>query len=335
MRILCLYGGPVQYLGNFIESLSQYAEVDGTNIFTDIDPDLPYSIDTPQFNKISNKTHIREQDYDFVLGLDNGTIPVVNQIQSLTSIKGGVLLLDYPKHAFKTNKDYVPSVVARWHEWKPMLRNLDFIIHCRQNVQLDLKDVLADKPNMFHILPCKPINFVPEQYERKDYIMYSGAINPSKGVHYIINALSILERKPEFVVVGQGKDLTDYANFLKVPYRQLNNISEVEKFKMYHECRFVVYGHDTGVIPGLCVIEAMSIGRYAICFDFPEHKVMYQHGAAYCQPNHVSLANSIKHFYDLGIEATDKCASLSPKFVQENASFDSWAKKTIEFLEKL
>lgn len=332
MKILMIFGGPKHYYGNFIEAMSKIADVDGVDMFGI--SATPYKVNNPKFKSIDiGKITIEEiKKYDVAIGLDHGRLDILCEIKKL-GVKCGCQILDYPKHTFLKNKDYIESVKIRWDSWTKKLSKLDFIIHCKPSAQKELLQYHTDIPNIFYRLPVKIINF--DKYERKDYIVYSGAINPQKGVHYIISALGIIENPPELVVIGDGEDLSSFASFLKVPYRQLKNVSEYDKFKMYHECRFLVYGHDSNYITSLSLTEGLGVGRTAVCFDCPEHRSYYKDFVSYCDlQNLSSMSNSIYSLYK-DIKKCDSFSKDAPRYVREKHNFDIWAQNVYNFLKTI
>lgn len=333
-----IYGGPVCYMGNFIEAMGKYADVHGTNVFTTFKQSVPYETSFAKFTEVNiqdTNTMTDFSKYDYIVGLDNGCIPAISQLGKL-GFKAGCLLLDYPTHTFKHNKDFVASTGPKWKEWGPALQDMKFVLHCRENVQENLSEELRGIPSLFHPLPCKIIEDdidMKNPIEPNTYIMYSGAVTPAKGVHHIISALGMIENAPSLIVVGQGDEedeMGSFANFLGVDYRQYHNISDAVKFKMYRGALAVVYGHDTGVIPGLCGLEGIGVGKNLICWDFPEHRIMYRSFADYVAPLDIS---QFAWFIEEEIN-NPKDNSRGIEYVKNKCSFDSWAKTVYEFLEK-
>lgn len=354
MKILCLYGGPVCYMGNFIEAMSKYADVDGCNIFSANGDDWEpaYEIDTPKFNKVIWPLNISQiRKYDYVIGLDNGCLDITFRLNMSTGITAGCLILDYPKHTFKNNKDFNAKARESWHvKWEPTLSKNGFLIHCRNNAQSDLKYLAERVPSVFHPLPCKILNgsnnldtmelrgtYGPEKYPKireQNYIMYSGMISGAKGVHHIISALGMIENPPALVLVGGGDGhdvMQEFGNFLDVDVYRLYSVGEKDKFTLYHGAKAIVYGHDTGVIPGLCGLEGIGVGKNLICWDFNEHRIMYRGFADYVEPLNIS---KFAWFIEEEIR-NPKDNSRGIEYVKDKCSFDSWAKTVYEFLETL
>ena len=335
MKILVLYTGPKHYYGHFVSSLDKITHTDGGDAwFPTTKNTIKYGVNHVDFRSIvpHDLTDDDVKLYDVVIGLDTGCLRVLSEFKNY-GCKIGCQILDYPEHTFKDDKNYIRNSFEKWEAWKVLAEKCDFFIHCKPSAKDKFTQLYPSTPYVFHKLPVNTINV--KNYQRKDYIVYSGVVSPQKGVHYIIDALGIIENPPQLVVIGQGSNLSSYAQFLRVPYTHLYDVSENDKFRMYHECRFLVYGHDSNCITSLAITEGLGIGRTATCFNYPEHQAYYGNLVNYCAPRNIeSLARSISFLYK-DREAADRIAENGPAFVRKEHNFDIWAETIYEFLQAL
>ena len=281
---------------------------------------------------------LRYDDYDYIFGLEHGSMRVLEAIkEKFPKPKYGFQVLDFPCHVFKKTKDFNEGALHYWADF--VINNLhkfDFTLH-NQDISLqELKKHLD--PNGVHKFikyPVNPTRFT--DYERKDFILYAGRVHPDKGIHYILSALSLIEEheRPEFITVGSGFDFSPLAGHLKVKYTNINNCSEKDKWRLYHESRFVVCGADNPYIPALCIVEGISVNRAGIVFDFEENHKHYEQHAWYVPPvNITTLSSTIKHMYN-DMKFCDSRASHGEDYYNRELSYDAWADKFKEYVDEV
>lgn len=332
-KIMLINNGPIFQGTLFSKSLSKYSDTYHTGSINLSSYDYGLT-----GNQIFEK-HIKWDDfllnikeYDVIIGVDHSLLPTLKQIkESYPEIKVGVQILDYPKHVFLKNKDHNKSEQNKWNQRIKDIYFMDYVFHNMENAmrEFNKKKIHPNSIVSFLRYPVNTINF--ENYEKKDYIVYSGRVSPDKGVHYVIDALGLLEESIELRVIGTGCDLSNYAEYLNVNYKQLQ-CSEREKWKMYHECKFIVCGADNEYIPALCVLEGLSINKGSVVFKTKENDLHYNN-SSFNIPfiNIRKFADQIKKAYN-NTDSLDELASGGAKFVKENCTYDVWAKKVFEII---
>ena len=323
-KILIVYG-VLQYQAiNYLNELVKYFEVDAIHRFgfnysekslwdgnIELDPLVKVLHEQPKL-----------QHYSFIMGLDHGCIEILAAIKKqIPQIKVGCQILDYPQHIFgKCIKDFQESTVTFWSTISHLISLMDSIIVNKYNMFPIMEQLGVSSDSIFyHTFPAKPI-FVDKKL-RENFVFYSGRIQPDKGLHYIISALAILPNPPKLIVVGYGQSLKQYATFLKVPYEELHGCNEIEKFKLYHRCKCVVYGGDTDWITSLSVIEGLSVGTTAVVFDYPEFRKLYKEFVYYVKPRDIEdFAVKISDIFDM----SDIYLEEAIQYYKEHASFESW-----------
>jgi len=274
-------------------------------------------------------------EVDVVYALDHGILPILGQIKDrIPNITCGVQVLDYPKHVFVNNKDYNENAFVRWRtDFWPNLKKCDFVIHNQKWALKEMSKTAHPQALGSHVFfPVKPIYY--EEYERKDFIMFCGRLHPDKGVHYIISALSIIPKdiRPSFITVGTGFDFSPLAKHLGVDYKNIENVSEHEKWELYHQCRFTICGADNKYIPTLCVAEGISVNRTGVVFDYEENLEHYGTNVWYVPERNIgSLARTIELMYNDKVLCDDR-VSNGKKYYEENLSYDVWARKSYEVI---
>lgn len=338
MKILIISGGFYGFSSHFASALNKYYEVSLiSSCGKSFSYDYPF---VENFHYLDNSS-IKQEDiknFDVILGLDHGQLPFLSSLKKNKNLisahcKIGVQVLDFPAHVFYNDKNFNANAFHNWDNYYiSMLKDMDFILH---NQQIALSTLEKIHPNSVSEFVLHPVNRIEiEEYDRKDFIVYSGRISADKSVHYIIEALSILPEKIPLIAIGNGYDLTSYANYLGVDYKQMI-CSEEEKWKMYHECRFIVCAADNEYIPALCIMEGISIGRMGVSFNYEESKLHYKNFAAYCQPRDInSLSNTINHFYK-NSNQTDVLSSGGPLYYESDFSYSAWAKKVNKIIEEV
>jgi len=337
-KLLIISGGFYGFASHFASSLKKYYDV---SLISSCGKSTTYAYPTDNNFDYLDGSHIREEDikkFDIILGLDHGQLPFLSSLKTnnknlLSShCKIGVQVLDFPVHVFSNNKNFNQNALYNWDNYYiGMLKDMDFVLH-NQEIALDILEKFH--PNSVSKFVLHPVNRINiSNYERKDFIIYSGRISPDKGVHYLLDALSILDYKIPLIAIGTGYDFVSYAKYLKIDYRQIS-CSEEEKWKLYHECRFLVCASDNEYIPALCIMEGISIGRMGICFDYPESSIHYRDFSSYVTPRDInSLANTINYFYQKP-EQADSLAVDGPSYYDSDFSYKVWAKKINIIIEE-
>lgn len=272
------------------------------------------------------------EEFDVIFGINQNVLPALSEIKNQLPHKiYGCQILDYPIHVFKNNKDYLEGYGKIWYLYKQCLRDLDVVAYNQKNSSAFLDFYLSEKCVRGVVL--FPIDItLPSTSEREDFIVYSGRLCTDKGVNYILDSLSLLEKKPKLVTIGSGYDFSDYAKFLKVDYEQMKNLSEQEKWDIYYKSRFLICGADNPYIPTLCILEGVAIGRTGIVWDFEENRFHYGDNVSYVEPlNILKLSEKIDSLYR-NLAAADQIAINGPDYVAKNCTYEVWANRVIDLL---
>lgn len=274
------------------------------------------------------------KDYDIILGLDNEANDILAKIKKeFPSKKIGVQILDYPEHTFLNNKDFEESSWFTWeNRFLPPLKDMDFITHCKSRSKKVLEKLEGKAIHTFIRYPVK--RNILNIKNRGNFIVFSGRTVPSKGIHYIIDALALLEEKIEFIAIGRGFNYTSYAEHLNVKYRQFQ-CSEADKWEIYHRSRFSVCGEDGGVTTSCSILECIGIGRTGIVWDTEENRVQYGDNVVYVPLRDIGkFAQQISFLYQ-DIEKADSFAKNGPNYHEEKYSYEKWAENIYNFIESL
>lgn len=319
----------------FGKSLARYFDVSLTGV--SVDTQYGYEIDEDFFNShYIGPEELRDlNQYDYIMGLEHGSIRILLQMQQrFSKPKYGTQILDYPMHVFRKDKNYNEGATLYWRFLRQHLNRLDFTFH-NMSIGLDnLQPYLNPKgKHMFLKYPVNPVRF--EDYERKDFIIYSGRMHADKGIHYVLSALSLIDEseRPKFIAIGSGFDFQPLAEHLKIKYKNIIDCSEKEKWKLYYESRFLICGADNPYIPALSIAEGISVNRAGVVFDYEECHKHYERYAWYVPPaNIASLSNTIKCMYK-DKDLCDSRASEGHEYYNNVLSYDAWGdsvKKAID-----
>jgi len=111
------------------------------------------------------------------------------------------------------------------------------------------------------------IKFLPNELDRKGYVLSVGAIRPDKGFEFIIRSLSLIPRedRPAIYIIANHSN-SHYANYLEnlakelyVNLEILTMISDEELVKIYNTAQMTVYApmmEPFGLVP----LESMACG---------------------------------------------------------------------------
>lgn len=300
------------------EALKEYFDVDVTYVYGQESP-TPFMIDLPAQNEVIIY-NADPNNYDILFGYDPGTLKFLLEAKAMGK-KVGCTILDIPYHVFYKNRNYSAGLTARWQIWMKQYAEMDFIVSWREYTEN-----LFSVPHLTVFAPTRPPASVP--VNKLEYqVCYSGIVRPDKGVHNILEAVSLMEPPPKFVVVGGGYDLSRMAEYLKVDYSQVQ-CSETQKYEIYSKSMITSYS-DSEWIPPLSPMEAISIGKVPIVADGRESRRLYKNHAFYVQPNSpIKLAETLKFYYEN--EPSGKEGKI---FWEQNRSYDVYASMVNDFLK--
>jgi len=306
------------------KAMEEQFEVDVVYIWGEEAPP-PYEVELEQPNLIGMKD-INLAKYDVVLGFDPSTLGIVIEAKR-HGILAGCTILDIPFHVFEKNRDYNESITQRWVAWKGAYDNIDFIVSWREYTE-----TIFTIPHLTLFAPTDPPPLSKDQPHRENFFVYSGIVRPDKGVHNIIDAISLLEGNSKLVVVGAGHDLSDYAKYLNVLYEQ-TECSQVEKYELYRKALAVVSYSDNQWIPPLSPLEAISIGVRAIAADGKEAKRLYgEHAHLVPMNNNWALAGVLNQVRKLPVFPPFE---KSIDFWKNNRTHAIYAQKTYDFIKEM
>jgi len=211
MKILVINSSYVNFVGTlFSIALDKYFdEVKCFNLPNKIYYD--FDILEGKIETYYNKYNIEEKDlfnYDFdvILALQTSglytAIPIYNTMKKIgKKCLIGMQILDYPQHVFQHNKDYIKDVYDSWQFYLFVLKEFkfDFLLYNMYNAKdaLSSYTILTKVQNFIKYPVLSHITELPQE----DFIVYSGRIVPDKGVQYIIEALSLLNKPIKFIMI--------------------------------------------------------------------------------------------------------------------------------------
>lgn len=330
-KIVLLYTGWEERAKFFTKSLEKYFEVVLVGIpkgrmIVELEPPIVNFQDIRSFDFL-------QYNPDLVLGLDHGCVLLIKHLKDnkLINCKAGSVLLDWPEHIFINNKDYTPNIIDIWNNIIDSLSYLDFALCNRFNILQKISEKISIPIGLFENAMTIPKDF--EKQPLEDFIVYSAAVNPTKGLHYLIDALGILGNHiPLLVISYTGSDLSGYAKYLNVNMKQIGNITPEEKFKYYYKSRFIVAPTDNSFLPPGSAFEALCIGKSAIVFDYLENRRSYRDSVEYVSPINIKeLSDKIKFWYD-NPEIPNKLGLKGPAIYEKYWTYEVWSKKVNEFI---
>lgn len=341
MKVL-LIGDRVYFHGAlFAEALSKYCETVHLCGTVEEENIVPYDhiVDVKESFKKYGVFRPTITDYDIVFGLNQRVLVSLAAIKNIckssnyNDILFGCQILDYPAHVFCKNKNYVRDVTVSWEKSILELKHFDIIVHSQYIAQKNLCKFHSEAISDVVLFPV--IEMKRDKVNSENYICYSGRVSPDKGIHYIIEALSLLEDDIRFITIGNGFDFSDYATFLNVNYKQMKNVSENEKWNIYNKSLFLVCGADNENIPALCIMEGLSIGKTAIVWDYKENRSHYKDFVYYCNPINIKeFSETIRFLINNKNQINRKAGNKAIKYIKDNATYDVWAKKVFSMFSE-
>jgi glycosyltransferase involved in cell wall biosynthesis len=313
------------------KALEEHFNIDVAYLF-DGEPTIPFEINLPSVNKVSPDT-IQMDKYDIFFGFDISAIPLLLQLKQHTGKKVGCNILDLPSHTFiPGTRNYLPHIKKMWDDYSGVLSYLDFLTSWKEIDIDDLKGIPIPLKPLFH--PVKPILYNQRDFAVKKQICYSGIVRPDKGVHIILEAISLADTSIKFLVLGVGPDLSPLANFLKVPYEQIPNCSDNDKYRHYYESSAIITFPDNPRIVSQCGLEGLAIGKPVIAADWPEARRIYGDFGIYAEPfNTYDLSRKIQMIFNLPT-FINLYTEGAQEFCAMNRSNEAWASGLYSFLQE-
>lgn len=197
-------------------------------------------------------------------------------------------------------------------------------------------------PNGAEINYCEQVDAI-SQWNLKDkkYILSQGRLIKHKGVHYLIEAFKLLEdtsRIPnnfKLVIVGEGFHTDDYVRYLHTISEGRKNIiftgaqtGEVMEQLFSHAYLFVQPSESEGM--SLSLLEAMGHGLTSLVSDIKENvDVIENDGFSFTSRSVTDLRDRLAYLLSKP-EEVERTGVLAKKRIQDEFSWDSIAKKTID-----
>ncbi len=197
-------------------------------------------------------------------------------------------------------------------------------------------------PNGAEINYCEQVDAISKwNLKDKKYILSQGRLIKHKGVHYLIEAFKQLEdtsRVPnnfKLVIVGDGFHTDDYVKYLHTISKGRENIiftgtqtGEAMEQLFSHAYLFVQPSESEGM--SLSLLEAMGHGLTPLVSDIKENTdVIEEDGFSFASKSVADLRAKLAYLLSRP-EEVEKIGKLAKKRIQDEFSWDSIAKKTIE-----
>jgi glycosyltransferase involved in cell wall biosynthesis len=330
MKIVLLYSGWKERAHFFAKALEKYFDV---VLVGQRKNRIKVEEEGPEVNWRNLETFdFRKEKYDLIFGLDHGCSLWFKEMRKFTDKKLGTTILDIPEHVFMKNKDYNEDIVKLWRHIYPTFKDLDFVISNRLNISEKLKtDFNFKKPSLLSEYPFNVPRF--EKRDRKNFIVYSGATNPTKGVHYLLSALGKISNPPTLKIISYtGDDLQPMIDYLKIPVEFHREIPHKEKFELYWQSLFLVGPTDNSICPPMSIFEGISIGRMGIVFSYEEMERSYRESVQYVSPLNISELAYYIDLYSKKVELADEKAKVGIEYYNKCWTYESWAKRISDFL---
>jgi len=197
-------------------------------------------------------------------------------------------------------------------------------------------------PNGAKISYCQEVDAISAwNLKDKKYILSQGRLIKHKGVHYLIEAFKQLEdtsRIPnnfKLVIVGDGFHTDDYVRYLHTIAKGRENIiftgtqtGEAMEQLFSHAYLFVQPSESEGM--SLSLLEAMGHGLTPLVSDIKENlDVIEKEGFSFVSKSVIDLRDRLAYLLSKPAEV-EKIGKMAKKRIQDEFSWDSIAKKTIE-----
>jgi len=176
--------------------------------------------------------------------------------------------------------------------------------------------------------PVYPGFIAPKVSKRNPHfdVIYIGRLNKLKNVHELIEAASMVP-KCRLAIIGGGEErdaLEEQAKDRGVEVKFLGSVEDDEKFKILASVRLLVFPSSFEGF-GMPPLEALAVGRQALCSDIPILKEVYGKHVHYFPLHDVkAMAKKIRAILDGKIPPRPDPKPLLKKYTWENAA------KTVE-----
>lgn len=330
-KLLFLYGGIKPQVFPLAKAFEKYYNVHVCYGVIDYPYRLEYETELPKVHEVE-MSKINPKHYDFAFAYDPGCLNPLIEFSNVSGKPVGCNILDIPLYTFCPNRNEHTGLKLRWSYWFEQLKSVNFITSYKAIVLKEIKSIDVPKKAMFSPIEVFP---KPEGCEKRATICFSGRIVPDKGLHTIMDVLSMVGGDFQLIAMGTGKEsLEDYAKYLKIDYLHLPNCSQEEKYRNYYESMGIVSCADNGENVGYPPLEAIAIGVPAVATDWPQARLTYGDHVFYARP--YSLASYAK---ELKTMLTDpEAVKKKLKGAKEHCAKmtnDKWAEMFHEFVTGL
>jgi glycosyltransferase involved in cell wall biosynthesis len=180
----------------------------------------------------------------------------------------------------------------------------------------------------------------------KKYILSQGRLIKHKGVHYLIEAFKQLEDTSKvpnnfkLVIVGDGFHTDDYVRYLHTISKGRENIiftgaqtGEAMEQLFSHAYLFVQPSESEGM--SLSLLEAMGHGLTPLVSDIKENMdVVEQDGFSFVSKSMTDLRDRLAYLLSRS-EEVERVGILAKQKIQEQYSWDSIARKTVDLYKSI
>lgn len=213
---------------------------------------------------------------------------------------------------------------AKWYMKlgeKVIARYADKVIVLSTNEQKYFKNTYGRNTevvlNGINIPTIRKPEIIKRKYglEEASYILFLGRIVPEKGIHYLLNAFSLIDTEKKLVIAGEGTFTDDYVEKVKKmaanDYRVIMTgfVQGAELDELYSNAFLYVLPSDSEGMP-ISLLEAMSYGCPCLVSDIPENcEVIGKLGCIFAKGN----------TDDLKVKLTSVLQNAATNFVGQKA----------------
>lgn len=314
----------------------------------------------------------RSLTYATIKALDEAYIPVWVMLTDFTALcpartmvcdhSRGLLdkLRTHPKGQTACDKcakgNFLPCMLHRCYKGKlgPSILAARENIHLRRNKLYDYacgflapseyhrqrfrQAQFTSKPILSVGFPLPPSVFVPAEINRGSFFLFVGTVARRKGVHTLLQALTLCVNDCRLVIAGDGpfrQDAENLAHDLGVTKRVtfVGTLQSKSLRQSMADCLAIVDPSECETVAPLSLLQAQAIGKPAVVSDYgvlPERVTDGKTGCVFTHGNAVSLAQKLDEIAFMSdADYTAMCAAAADHALTEHAS-EVYAQRVLE-----